>query len=237
MRILLVALAVCVSVSVASARPPLVPDDDYVEPPKVDPVPVPIATAAPWQPSWRFEGGFGARFGTQLVDNASTGTMKAAHFDAGVRDGRLLLTAEYQVGSLTLPGSAFAARGGNLRSGTGRGLEHRLGAVARYNFARLAESDGGLAFWAEGGLGVEHYRWDAGGTWTRPDVSLGIGAAVWGQSERKHGGLSIGVRIALAPRDDVAHAAVACGGPCDAATTPTGWDRSVLFDMTAMFGK
>ena len=186
---------------------------------------------------WHLEGGMGWRVGSQLVDGASSGTVNAFHAEGGARNDRLLLTAEYQLSELQLSDDAFAARGAMLASGNGRGLEHRLSANARYSFARLAESDGGADFYVEGGLGVEHYRWDAGGAWTRPDVSFGTGASVWGRGDTRHGRPSVGLRVTLARRDDLSNAPIACGGPCNYATSPTGIDRSFLFDMTIMFGK
>lgn len=189
---------------------------------------------------WRLEGGFGWRFGSFLVNNISTGTVKPGHLDVGVRRGRLLLNTEYQLMSLELPGVALGTARGDasgLPVTNGRGLMHRLGGNARYSFGRAGARDGGADLWVEGGLGLQHFRWDAGGTWTRPDLSLGFGGALWGQSDHKHGGLSVGLRINLARRSDAEGAPVACGGPCDTATTPTGWDRSFLFDITVMFGK
>lgn len=189
--------------------------------------------------SWRLEGGFGWRFGSFLVNNISTGTVKPGHLDVGLRKGRLLLNTEYQLMGLELPGMAVGTiRGeGSVPLTSGRGLMHRIGGNARYSFGRIGEHDGGADLWVEGGVGLQHFRWDAGGTWTRPDISLGFGGASWGQGDDKHGGLSVGLRINLARRSDAEGAPVACGGPCDMATKPTGWDRSFLFDITLMFGK
>jgi hypothetical protein len=225
---------------------PLNTSDDPIEnqatPPTTTTRPMPIAAEPPPPAPWRLEGGMGWRIGSQLVDGHSTGTVNALHLEAGMRDGRLLLAAEYQLSELQLADAAFTgtARAGDgtpIYSGDGCGLMHRFGANAKYSFARESESDGGFDFYAEGGIGVEHVRWDAGGVLNRPDISLGVGAAMYGQSARRHGGTSIGLRVTLAKRDDVDHAANACGGPCDYATPPTGIDRSFMFDITIMFGK
>ena len=84
---------------------------------------------------------------------------------------------------------------------------------------------------------MQSVRWDAGGEWNRPDVSLGLGLAGFGFNDRRHGGLGVGLRMMFTPRTDVDGALPACGGPCNQATAPTGWDRSFLFDITVIFGK
>ncbi len=189
---------------------------------------------------WRLEGGIGVRFGSFLVNNIdTTNTIKAGHLDGGLRNGRLLLNLEYQLASIQLPATVtdeIAARG-VFAIGNGRALVHRTGANARYSFGRTGESDIGSDLWIEGGVGLQHVRWDSGGRWTRPDFALGLGAAMWGSGKERHGGLSLGLRVNLARREDTANAPVACGGPCDAPTRPTGWDRSFLFDVTVMFGR
>ena len=185
--------------------------------------------------TWRPEGGFGIRFGGFTVDGVDTGGVKPFHIEGGVRDDRLLLFAEYQLASIDLPADSTAR--GEAIVGTGSGLVHRLGGHARYCFGRMAEHDGGADVWLEGGVGIEHMQWDAGGAWTRPDLAFGFGTMVWGRDDDRHGGLSMGLRMTLARRDDVAGAAAVCSAPCDMATTPTGWDRSILFDLTLIFGK
>lgn len=187
---------------------------------------------------WRLEGGLGVRTGSFLVDNASSGTIHPGHLDLGMRHDRLLVYAEYELMSVSypMPGDVSAARGGFVGSGTG--LVHRLGAAARWSYGRVGQHDGGADLYAEGGLGVEHFVWDAGGVWTRPDLELGLGLASWGASDARHGGLSLGIHVTIAHRNDVSpYAPPACGGPCDMATPPTGWDRSFLFDTTIMFGR
>jgi hypothetical protein len=213
--------------------------DDLVEvaeaPRPPDPTPAPPARDE-LDARWRLAGAIGVGFGSFLVDGHDVGTVTQGHLDGGLRNGRLLVFAGYDLMSLTLPADALALRG-VLDPSNGRGLMHRLGANARYSYGRAGCRDTGVDLWAEAGVGIEHVRWDAGGTWSRPDLALGLGASWWGLGEKQHGGLSAGLRITLARRDDVAGAAVACGGPCDVATPPTGWDRSFLFDVKLMFGK
>jgi len=55
--------------------------------------------------------------------------------------------------------------------------------------------------------------------------------------QRLDGGLGVGLRMMFTPRTDVEGAMPACGGPCDQASAPAGWDRSFLFDITVTFGK
>lgn len=186
----------------------------------------------------------GVRFGSFTINGDSSGTAIPFHLDAGVRTGRWLAFASYdafgvtaRVPALPAAGTADAARSLELAAlGDGSGLAHRLGAAARYTLARFSENDGGLDFWGEAGLGVQHLRWDAGGTLTRPDLSLGIGATFVYLGRSRHSGITAGLRITIAPRNDHANAPPACGGPCDTATPPASFDRSFLFDLTVPFG-
>ena len=99
----------------------------------------------------------------------------------------------------------------------------------------LGEKDVDSSVWAEAGVGVQHVTWDAGGVWTRPDLAFGVGTSMYGQGDHKHGGLTIGFRVTLARRDNASGVPI-CAGPCDMATAPSGWDRSIMFDMTLLFG-
>lgn len=185
----------------------------------------------------------GVRFGSFTINGDSSGTAIPFHLDLGVRRDRWLAFASYDVFGVTArvpalaPGGADTARASELPPlGDGSGLAHRLGIAARYTLTRFGESDGGLEIWAEGGLGVEHLRWDAGGTLTRPDLALGIGATFIYLGRSRHSGITTGLRITIAPRNDVSNAPPACGGPCDTATPPSSLDRSFLFDITVPFG-
>ena len=181
----------------------------------------------------------GVRFGSFHVDGSGVGTVIPIHFDAGLRKKRWLVYAEYDLMSLTAPTrEVAAAHGSTLTVGGSSGLMHRGAANLRWIFGRAADrSGGGGEVWAETGVGMQHFRWDEGGVWTRPDLSFGAGMTVLGMNKRRHGGFSVGVRVTLARRSERASGDPACGGPCDYATRPTGLDRSVLFDMTVLFGR
>ncbi len=186
----------------------------------------------------RFEGAIGARFGSYLVNNVSTGSNVQGHLEAGLRHDRWFIYGEYGLMSIDVPLDGLAARGGSaLTVGNGRALMHRIGGHARYSYGRIGESDGGLDLYAEAGLGMQSIRWDAGGEWNRPDLSLGLGLAGFGFNARRHAGLGVGLRMMFTPRTDVDAALPACGGPCDHASGPSGWDRSFLFDLTVTFGQ
>ena len=191
------------------------------------------------KPDWRLEGGFGVRFGSFFVDGVDAGSVVPVHLEGGLRRDRLFLFAEYQFASITLPTAMTdPATRGTTTTGPASGLVHRLGAHARYNFGSTDETDAAGSVWLEGGLGVEHMQGDEGGEWTRPDLALGFGGMIVGRDEHKHGGLSMGLRLTLARRNDIApNATAVCSGPCDTPTTPTGWDRSILWDMTLLFGR
>ncbi|MCW5806683.1 MAG: hypothetical protein KIT31_30240 [Deltaproteobacteria bacterium] len=194
--------------------------------------------------AWLLEGGVGFRIGSSLVHGIDVGTIKPAHLELGLRNGRLLLAAEYQFATVQLPDDAIeqepiagATTVRNIGIGVGRGLMHQVTPLARYSFGRVGESDAGSDLFIEAGLGLQQYRWDAGGVLTRLALSFGLGGSFWGLGRERHGGLAMGVRVTLSPRKDNLHAPPACGGPCDHATTPTSLDRTILFDVTLMFGK
>lgn len=191
--------------------------------------------------AWRISGGFGVRFGSFLVNGDATGTAIPFHLEVGARRRRLYLYGGYELFSIDAKVASYAPDDAARAAaqpliGDGSGLVQRAGATARYTVARVADYDGGLDVWAEAGVGVQHIRWDAGGVWTRPDVALGIGASGIVMGRDRHGGLSIGLRVLLAPRNDDDGAPAVCGGPCDHPTPPSGTDRSFMFDMTIPVG-
>ncbi len=229
---------------IAAERRPYIEADPLVTAPETAPSPPPpsdYASDRDRYARWRISGGVGVRFGSFTVNGDSTGTAIPFHLDLGARHRRVFLFASYDLFSIDAHVPSFApsdaARASELTQlGDGSGLVHRLGATARYALARFGEHDGGFDVWTEGGVGLQHVRWDAGGVWTRPDVSLGFGATMLYLGKRQHGGFSIGLRVMLAPRSDVMGAPTVCGGPCDRATPPSGTDRSFMFDMTMPFG-
>jgi hypothetical protein len=198
--------------------------------------------AAPAAASPGFEAEVGYRWGGALVDGVDVHHTDGAHLDAGLRvTPPLYVYLEYDVTELTFPApvgptAAAAQTAGAANAPTGStGLQHRLGADARYAFERLGSRDGGLTFWVEGGPGVEHYTWDAGGVWTRADFAVGLGATMWARGRRYVNGVSFAVRGTFAPHG--VGPAVVCGGPCDTATTASSWDRSVTADVSLAFGR
>jgi hypothetical protein len=202
-----------------------------------------LANAASASASPGIDAAVGYRWGTALVDGVEVGHVDGLHLDAGVRlRSGLSLRGEYDLIGMTYPaapagaGDAAAARVGAAPLGS-TGLEHRFGANARYAFQRMGKRDGGLAFWLEGGPGLEHYVWDPGGVWTRPDFALGLGTTLWiRSSSRRYNALDLAVHGTFAPRNNVG-TEVACGGPCDTPTTAAGWDRSVTWDASLAFGR
>lgn len=186
---------------------------------------------------WRLSAGAGLRWGTFLVNNIDTGTNMQAHLDLGVRKKRWWIAAEYALMATTLPADELATRAVDpMLVGDVDGLVHRLGGFVRYSISRLGCNDAGFDVYVEGGAGLQHLRWDDGGAWTRPDLSLGMGIGTWFLGDTDHAGLTVGLRVTLAPRNDVEGALPTCAGPCDQPTPPTGVDRSFLFDITVPFG-
>jgi hypothetical protein len=199
-----------------------------------------------WGSRWqrtRIEGAVGVRFGSFTLNGDSSGTAIPFHLDLGLRHDRLLVYGGYDVMSVETHGPAFTTGGtATMTTGTGQplgdgsGLVQRVGANARYVIGKVGESDGGFEIWGEGGIGAQHIAWDAGGTWTRPDVALGIGGTMVWLGDRKHAGGTIGLRVLLAPRNDIANRPPTCGGPCDTATRPSSLDRSFMFEISVPFG-
>lgn len=237
-------LTVLLATTSAHARSHVVHDDEEIPDTtetKDEPTKVAASPTQETRSPFRLEGGIGIRWGSFLINNIDAkDTVKQFHFDGGLRfaSNRVLVYAQYALQSMQIPIDELASRAGTpAEIGNGRGLMHRLAAHGRYSFARAGERDGGLDLFADAGVGVQHIRWDAGGAWTRPDVQLALGLAGFGMGDTQHGGLSISMVLTLAPRNDVEGDGMACGGPCDYATQPTGFDRSFMFDVTLMFGK
>ena len=230
--------------AMTEARPPVAP------PERVAPATRAAEPSEPPQPPrvsrWqrtRIEGAVGVRFGSFTLNGDSSGAAIPFHLDLGLRRDRFLVYAGYDVMSVATHGPAFTTGGTATMTtstgqplGDGSGLAQRIGANARYVIGKVGESDGGFEIWGEGGIGAQHIAWDAGGTWTRPDVALGIGGTMVWLGDHKHGGVTIGLRVLLAPRNDTANRAPTCGGPCDTATPPSSLDRSFMFEISVPFG-
>jgi hypothetical protein len=182
---------------------------------------------------WRLENSLGMRGGSFLVNSIDMAKLQG-FMNLGIRRERWNLFGEYSLMELGIDQKDVAARG---IVGSTTGLAHRFGTNVRYAYGRSARRGISGEIYAEAGVGVQHMRWDQGGYWTRPDILLGVGTTTWGATTRKHFGTTLGLRVLLSPRSDVPdNAPVACGGPCDMATRPTGLDRSFMFDVAFHFG-
>jgi hypothetical protein len=230
---------------IAAEKVPFPPIDEVIpestppDPTPPEPTPEPYhREGSRWDKARAFAA-IGVRFGNFTINGDSSGTAIPFHIDAGVRRSRWVVFASYDVlgVSADVPAPDDPARTtSSVPTGDGSGLAHRLGATARYSVGRFGETDGGLELWTEGGIGVQHLRWDAGGTLTRPDVGFGVGMTVIYLGREHHTGGTIGLHVMLSPRNDTSNTAPACGGPCDTATPPSSLDRGFLFDITLPFG-
>lgn len=124
------------------------------------------------------------------------------------------------------------------------GLLHRAGLGVRWNAAHALRSrKGQITMWLEGGAGRQWFAWDKGGTLTRNDVSIGIGADIignfadWGERPRLLG-FSYALRFLIAenPYADLQSVEV-CGGPCDTPTVAPRFDASFMFVMEIEYGR
>ncbi len=238
MRLVVPVLLVFSGVAAARSAPSkLEPEDIAEEPVAPPPVAPPVVAVLPRADDVdhpRIEGGFGVRFGSQFLAGRDVGTVTPFHVDAGVRMPSWLLYGSYDLMSVSWP-TTLAAASGPALAASATGLVQRLGGAARYAIGHVGERDLDSNVWAEVGMGLQHVTWDAGGVWTRPDLSFGIGASMFGRGNHRHGGMSAGFRVTLAHRNN-ASGPPSCAGPCDMATAPSGWDRSITFDLTMLFG-
>ena len=197
-----------------------------------------IANAGDFRTSrWRAETSLGVGLGTMRVDGKPSVFGLSGHFDLGVRHEDWVFFGEYGVYDASAPEPTTSAEAALATEPRREGLMHRLGGNVRYAIYQASDYDGGADFWIEAGLGVQHYRWDAGGTWTRRDLSFGAGVTLLGGEGRGHGGATLGVHVLLARRGDVSGDEPAtCTGPCDTATGPTTIDRAISGEFTFHFG-
>jgi hypothetical protein len=199
-----------------------------------------LAVAEPASANPELETSVGYRWGDALLDGVDVHHVEGVHLDVGVRlRPTLLVYAEYDLLGMTYPAPSATAGAASLLPTTptgSSGLEHRFGANARYALQRLGGRDAGVAFWLEGGLGVEHYVWDSGGVWTRPDFAVGLGMTYWLRGRHNYDAINFAVRGTFGPKNDVGPG-LSCGGPCDTPTTASGWDRSITADVSLTFGR
>jgi hypothetical protein len=183
------------------------------------------------------EASIGVQMGTFLVNGESSALGVSGHLDAGLRYGRWLFYGDYGLydTSEPPPEDGVSARGpDDMRRA---GIMHRFGANTRFAVMRSSNYDSALELYVEGGLGVQHFRWDAGGVWTRRDLAFGVGVSMLSADDDHHLGATLGVRVLLSGRNDVTgDEPRICGGPCDEATGPTTIDRSIMFGLTIHFG-
>jgi hypothetical protein len=84
--------------------------------------------------------------------------------------------------------------------------------------------------------------WDAGGTLTRPDVTLGFGLQLDKVIDRRADrprmfGPYVGFRAHLARSPEEPDGDPTCGGPCDEATHPSRNNVGLFFHFGVNWGK
>jgi hypothetical protein len=125
-----------------------------------------------------------------------------------------------------------------------RGRATRIGGAVRYSLANNG-NDQGLAadFWGEVGAGWEHVAWRAGGILDRPSLELAIGFDLGHRGDpdrrgrRREFGSFMAFRTLLAQAPQMPGAMATCGGPCDAATTPSRTDIDMFFEYGVHWGR
>jgi hypothetical protein len=181
------------------------------------------------------------RMGPVRLDGQSVGFIGAA-VDLGVRYDHLAIAIDLAEMEVTSTSSPLDTRGAVSSSGSD-GTMDRIAAMLRYDALRTLDTDMVADAWIAAGVGRELFEWDSGGYLARTDVAISIGAVLgmhgsdWQRDQRRWwGGTGVALSIVYARRDDGLQP-IACGGPCDVATRPSGYDRSIWVDWTFPFGK
>ncbi len=185
----------------------------------------------------RTEVGFGMLVGGYTVGPVG-GAAVGMHLDLGRQMGPFKLYGEYHL--LSVGESATTV------DDPVRGILHRVGLAARYNFAEIG---GGRykpiqgTFWLEGGMGRQIVQWTEGGKLTRDDASFGFGAQMnfkIGKHSKKPKifGFYYAFKATVARSPDADNLGPAtCAGPCDEATSPSPYDLGLFFNLGLQWGK
>lgn len=180
--------------------------------------------------------------GDAAIDHVDASTSPGYSLATGIHDDRITLLAEYTLAEVhyRAPIATDATLGTPLYFDTS-GLLHRIGLTGRYSFVKLSSGEGLVRWhgdsWLEAGIGEQIARWDRGGTFTRPDLALGIGieGARRGSSARR-AGVFVALRFQLGRRTDI-DSAPTCSAPCTMASPPAAWsDQSLLLHVGFLFG-
>jgi hypothetical protein len=181
--------------------------------------------------------------GDAAIDRVSASTSPGYSLASGVHRDRLTLLGEYTLAQVhyRAPIMDVSPLGSPLYFDS-TGLLHRLGLTARYSVVKLTSGEGITKWigelWLEGGIGEQIARWDRGGTFTRPDIALGIGVqGARRGSARSRGGLFAALRVQFGHRTDIDNAPPTCSAPCTMPSPPAAWsDRAALLHVGFLFG-
>jgi hypothetical protein len=181
--------------------------------------------------------------GDAAIDHVSASTSPGYSIASGIHDDRLTLLGEYTLASIHYQAPIMdVASGGSPTTFNADGLLHRFGLTGRYSFVKLSNAEGVVRWhgdaWLEAGVGEQIARWDRGGTFTRPDLALGIGiqAARRGSSASRAGAF-VALRFQFGHRTDIDNAPPTCSAPCTMPSPPAAWsDRSALLHIGFLFG-
>lgn len=181
------------------------------------------------------------RIGPVRLDGQTVGLFGAA-VDLVVRYDHLAIAIDFAEMDVTSTSSPLDTRTTAVSVGSG-GSMGRIAAMLRYDALRKVDRNVVADAWVAAGVGREVFDWDRGGALARNDVAVSIGALLgghggdWQRGQRRWwGGAGIALSVVYAPRNDGIQP-IACGGPCDAASRPSSFDRSIWIDWTSPFGK
>jgi hypothetical protein len=181
--------------------------------------------------------------GDAPIDRVDASSSPGYSIASGIHDDRVTLLGEYTLAEVHYRAPYMSAASTIMPVYyDSSGLLHRVGITGRYSFAKLSSAEGVVRWhgdaWLEAGVGEQIAHWDAGGTFRRPDLALGIGLqAARRSSSAARTGVFVALRAQFGRRTDIDNAPPTCSAPCTMASPPAAWsDRSLLLHVGFLFG-
>ncbi len=234
MRSSIVMLAILAAAPRARAQPGASTDDHTAS--------LAFAQAVDYEQRVRWQSELSLFVGGAPIDHVEASTSPGYSIASGIHDDRITLLGEYTLAEIQYRAPYLAQTVGSPTYFESDGLLHRFGLTGRYSFVKLASSEGIVRWhgdaWLEAGVGEQLARWDRGGTFTRPDLAVGIGlqAARRGSSASRTG-LFVALRVQFGRRTDIDNAPPTCSAPCTMPSPPAAWtDRTALLHVGFLFG-
>lgn len=182
---------------------------------------------------WRWEAAVGGTFGTIKLRHQDIGG-GGLILQGGMRNHRFAVMADYRDIGVHWTADGNAARGQVPPVDTDGNL-HRFALSARWNVLSLGATTEPLMHefcevFALAGVGAQLIEWDQGGALWRPDLELGGGVRMYGIriNDRRTVGVLFRLAEVMTRRPAGYDTSPTCVGPCDVATSPTGWEKGLV---------